>query len=402
MSYPEFVENTKYFLIDSSKTEAQQLMGLANNLKKIHQVTTKNFDDFDQLIHEYLLIGLEIFELKVGIVSKIHADEYVICDTISEDGAIKKGDVFSVEGTYCREVVKSNSVIGFPHVGNMPDMRDHPVYVNMNLESYISAPISVHGHLFGTFNFSSTEPRKHGFSEHERDLISMMAKSIGSFLELKQKEDQLKASNERMKNLVGYVAHDLRGNLGTISALSSYLDINEWEKAETIIDHISSYSEKGLEMVHTILETAAMGTGKIQARMTETDFSEQILKTCKHYQELSLKKSLKWSITCPQNFILELDRNRMDQVLENLLSNAVKFSPQNGLISVLAREAGDRFEVVIKNSMDKPEFGTPEFNINESVGFGQQIAREILQMHKSELVTNEDDGDYVVKFSLKT
>ena len=120
--------------------------------------------------------------MQTGIVSHITDDkDYIIKDVISPLDVIHPDDVYPLEGTYCREVYKSHKTLGFPHVGEMHELKEHPVYVNLRLEAYISAPIYVHDTIYGTLNFTSTEPRTYGFSEHEHDLISMMAQSIGNF-----------------------------------------------------------------------------------------------------------------------------------------------------------------------------------------------------------------------------
>jgi GAF domain-containing protein len=185
VTYPDFVDNETFFAMDDSHTGLELALRLSENLKKIHYLTIASYQNFDELILKYLNTGIEIFNMKIGIVSKIKDDRYLICNAMTPDGSLKKGDIFPLEGTYCWEVCISGEILGFPHVGIMDEMKDHPVYQNMKLESYLSAPIYLNDALYGTLNFTSTEPREFGFSEHEKDLIGLMANSIGSFLALR-------------------------------------------------------------------------------------------------------------------------------------------------------------------------------------------------------------------------
>lgn len=175
MKYPEFVENEKFNSLHDNLSEVELLRKFSENLKVIHTLTTSHYTDFNQLIKEYLEAGVKIFGMDIGIVSNIQGQDYFVCDAVTPDNSLGEGDKFELEGTYCREVVKSLKVIGLPHVGSLEEMKSHPVYQNMKLESYISAPIFKEGKIFGTLNFSSTKIRDFGFSEQERDLISMMA-----------------------------------------------------------------------------------------------------------------------------------------------------------------------------------------------------------------------------------
>ncbi len=401
MNYPQFVDNQTYYSMDTSRTELQQLVGLSNNLKKIHLLTTSNFRDFDQLIQEYLKTGLEIFNMKIGIVSRIDENDYIICNAISPEDAIKKDDVFPLEDTYCREVFHSKAVLGFPHVGGMNEMKDHPVYQNMKLESYISAPIYSNGVLFGTLNFTSTIPRKYGFSEHERDLISLMANSIGSFLELNQKESELIAANDRLKRLVGYVAHDLRNPLSSIHGLASFVNRGDEQQRLQISKYIQNSAENALEMVHTILETAAMGTGKIELKKTNADFSELISSVKGQFSDSIDEKNIRFELNCVQGLIVEIDPSRMEQVLTNLYSNAIKFTPDGGVISTtVSRSDLGMIDFMISNEMEEARTEKQIRDHEKSVGFGQDIVREILKLHDSELKILETGKEYKASFSI--
>ena len=232
MNYPNFIENKVYFSNKNSSNNIEEVLVLSENLKKLHSLTTKSYTDFDELINDYLTEGKKIFSMEIGIVSNIIENDYIVCNAVSPDNSLKAGDIFPLEGTYCREVYKSQLALGFPHVGSMEKMKDHPVYENMKLEAYISAPIFVEKQMFGTLNFTSTKVREGGFSEHEKDLISMMANSIGRFLSMKDNEAKLISANNRLRKLVGFVSHDLRNPLGNIQSFISLLEDSTKEESE--------------------------------------------------------------------------------------------------------------------------------------------------------------------------
>ena len=403
MIYPAFVENEKFFSLDSSQSELDRTIRLAESLKKIHFLTNKHYHDFDTLILEYLNTGIEIFGMKIGIVSNIVKDDYIICNAISPDNSIHKNDIFALQDTYCREVFHSSKVLGFPHVGGLEEMKDHPVYQNMKLEAYISAPIFVSGELFGTLNFTSTTPRDNGFSEHERDLISLMADSIGAFLVLSQKEKDLSSANDRLKRLSGFVSHDLRGPLLTIRSFAELLKNGvDPAKLSKIADMILLSANKGAEMVETILESAAMGTGKIEMKMETVDFSELFLKRIDAYQSTSLNKEFSFQIDCDQELFVSIDPQRMEQVLNNLISNTVKYTPAKGkIIFVAKRSSDDGVTVTITNDLqESTKSANKKFDSTMSVGFGLEIVRDILLLHNSKLSIDFETGVYIVNFHL--
>ena len=170
MSYPQFIDDTTYISMDASATDTEQLQAMLSNLTRIHLLTASKFESFDELIHEYLVSGIEVFGLETGIVSEIKDETYIVRDVISPLEVLEKGQEFALEDTYCREVIKSRQVLGFPKVGELEYMNCHPVYQNLKLEAYLSSPIFVGDELFGTLNFTSVAAREHGFSVYERNL----------------------------------------------------------------------------------------------------------------------------------------------------------------------------------------------------------------------------------------
>ncbi len=399
MNYPAFVDNQVYFSMDESKSEIDQIRAMSDNLKKIHALSVMNFESFDDLIEEYLKTGLEIFGMKIGIVSKIVGSEYFICNASSPEDQLKKNDVFELDGTYCREVYRSKSVIGFPHVGILEDMKDHPVYVNMKLESYISAPIYVNKEIFGTLNFSSTEVRPNGFSEYEREFIALMANSIGRFLELQAKEEALIQANERMKKLIGYVAHDLRNPLGVIKGIAPYVAGAEEEDREQMAEMIENSAVRAIEMIHTILEFAAMGTGKIELELTTMNLSRIANIISRQFRKVIGQRKINYFFDCEEDLFVKADSHRIEQVLTNLFSNVSKYTPDDGVVYCSIKKIDDQTVFELRNSSMKNDQAA-KFDMDKSIGFGLEIVREILQLHGSELKVTEDNDWYITRFAL--
>tara|TARA_R110000868_G_scaffold61524_3_gene186973 strand:- start:23242 stop:24447 length:1206 start_codon:yes stop_codon:yes gene_type:complete len=400
MNYPRFVNSQTYYSIDKSKSDIDQLVNLTEILKKINVLTTSNFDSFDELIQKFLSTGVRIFGLEFGIVSKIEGDEYTVCNAVSPDNIIKKGDVFTLEGTYCREVYKSKQIIGFPHVGQLEELKGHPVYINMKLESYLSAPIYFEGEIYGTLNFSSTRVRDHGFSEVERDLIGLMANAIGAFLENEAKEQKLIQANDRMKQLVGIVAHDLRNPLGNIISVSDiFSELEDDEKNEMLLA-VKSSAESALEMVHSILEMAAMGMGKIELKLVSCDLSQLVETVHLRYQALAQKKNLTIDLDMDKECSLNGDINRLTQVIDNLISNAIKYSLPDSRINLSCKNNGKMVDFRLENKKSASSSST-SFNVESSVGIGLELVREILQLHHSELEIEQSGDMYVAFFSIR-
>lgn len=406
MTYPQFIDDTTYISMDASATDKEQLQAMLSNLTRVHLLTASKFESFDELIHEYLVSGIEVFGLETGIVSEVRGETYIIRDVISPLELLEKGQQFELKDTYCREVIKSRQVLGFPKVGELEYMNCHPVYQNLKLEAYLSSPIFVADELFGTLNFTSKTAREHGFSMHERNLVVLMANAIGAFILLRRKEDRLLELNLKMKSFVGYVAHDLRNPLGTILGLAKMAAKGNAkpERLPSILDKIQSSASGALELVNNILEAAALGTGKLTLTKVCVPFEQILAEALSAVEHFAEESQTQLVVNKVEGLTLECDARHIQQSFVNLLINAIKYSPCGAsvLLNVTPKVNQARIEICITN----PKMAATERmqavdkKVHGSVGFGLEIVHEVLAAHDSELNVTETDSHYEACFSL--
>ncbi|MGF1480754.1 MAG: GAF domain-containing protein [Cyanophyceae cyanobacterium] len=198
----------------------QQSAALANfstHLKHLHRINITTYASFEALFADSLATGCTILGLSTGIISQITDQTYTI-RAVRSPLALSAGAEFELQNTYCAAVVRERRTIAYTQVGTS-DLQRHPVYHTLGLEAYIGAPIWVNGEIYGTLNFSSTEPKSSGFEPHERELIELMAQSIGRFIaadqadtERQQMIAELRRTNQRVQ-LFADVALKIRRSL---------------------------------------------------------------------------------------------------------------------------------------------------------------------------------------------
>lgn len=152
---------------------------------QLEQWLAQDPDNIDQWLLDGLRIGCELLDLETGIVSQIKGQDYIIHQTHSRLGDIfSPGDAFELENTYCEAVSKGHKTITYIQVGAIPEMRLHPVYVAVQLESYIGSPIfDKQKNVIGTINFSSHASRDDNFTIAETEITESMARRISEVLQ---------------------------------------------------------------------------------------------------------------------------------------------------------------------------------------------------------------------------
>jgi len=188
-------------------------------------------------------------------------------------------------------------------------------------------------------------------------------KRLNTELELKKevlekRESELEASNETKTKLFSIIGHDLRGPVGALQELLRLYSDGDIETDEFLefvpklkedVDHISFTLNNLLSWGHTQMNGAVT---KPSLMALESLVSENI----KLLSEIAKKKSIKIVSELAENTLTWSDSNQIDIVIRNLISNALKFTPQNGMITISARERDKLWEVSIRDTgvgMDK-------------------------------------------------
>lgn len=190
------------------------LARFSTNLKQLHRLNIIRFNKIEEKYQEYLQTACRIFNFSTGIISRIEQQTYVIEAVYSDLGSLQRGAILDLKNTYCAVVVQQCQTVTYRHVGDDPVMQNHPSCKKLNLQSYIGTPIFVDGDVYGTLCLASSEIRHQDFNEHEREIIELMAQSLGRAISAhktetrrQQAESDLRCSEERWQLAIDGINH---------------------------------------------------------------------------------------------------------------------------------------------------------------------------------------------------
>jgi len=210
-------------------------------------------------------------------------------------------------------------------------------------------------------------------------------------------------ANERLKNeFVSIVSHELRTPLTSIKGSLALLDSgvmqgNAEESAELL--HVALENTNRLQLlINDILDVEKLESGKMEYRISAEpldDLVEQVIRANSGYAD-QFAVTLQCSVTSPCQ--VNMDPDRIFQVLNNLVSNAIKFSVSGGDVHISVIPAGDRFRVEVQNRGeiippgDRTKLFGKFFQRDSSTtrsrggsGLGLYICQKILREHQAEL-----------------
>ena len=152
--------------------------------------------------------------------------------------------------------------------------------------------------------------------------------------------DQLSKANADKDRFLGMCAHDLRNPLSSIRCLAELMDENAigelTAEQREIIQTIHAASQSMLQLVNELLDVATIEAGHLKLDKTPTSVVEIVERSVHLSNMEAAKKSTRIEIVKTSGDpIVDVDRNKIRQVVDNLISNAVKYSPRGSIITVL-------------------------------------------------------------------
>jgi diguanylate cyclase (GGDEF)-like protein/PAS domain S-box-containing protein len=220
---------------------SQALAAFSANLKHLHRITTYHYQNFEELLDDYLTAGCLMFGLTMGIMAEVEGETFIVRAAKTDLEYFVRGLELKLSDTFCAAVIKLKKTVAYAHIGAKEEMREHPAYQLCKSESYIGTPIFINNKTYGTLSFSSREIKKKDFEYQEIEIIELMAQSIGKILGVHQMEVErqqvekercdlivsLQESEERYRRLVELspeaIAVHSQGKIAYINAAGAKL-----------------------------------------------------------------------------------------------------------------------------------------------------------------------------------
>ncbi|UQD56713.1 hybrid sensor histidine kinase/response regulator [Flavobacterium sp. K5-23] len=235
--------------------------------------------------------------------------------------------------------------------------------------------------------------------------------------ELIRKNNLLDTANSKLEeldilknNFLGMAAHDLRNPLSFIQNYSEILlnessTIKEGEK-EQILTDIHKSSLMMLSIVNDFLDVSKIESGKLDLNISKVDLIEIIKASIESNNFIALKKEIKLDFhSVMKSFIIDVDSNKILQILNNLISNAIKYSHSitNVDINCIMNENEILIEVIdqgqgipsseLKNIFNAFTITSVKSTANEkSTGLGLSIVEKIVKAHGGECGVKSEVG----------
>ncbi|MEW4308031.1 cell wall metabolism sensor histidine kinase WalK [Rossellomorea marisflavi] len=219
--------------------------------------------------------------------------------------------------------------------------------------------------------------------------------------------EQEKIDLER-REFVANVSHELRTPLTTMRSYLEALAEGAWQDeniAPRFLDVTQNETERMIRLVNDLLQLSKMDSKDYRFNRDWMDFIGFFHKIIDRF-EMSKNQDVRFVRILPdQAMFVEIDQDKITQVLDNIISNALKYSPEGGTVTFIVEEKNGFIEISISDQ----GLGIPKDNLGKiferfyrvdkartrqmgGTGLGLAIAKEMITAHGGDIWADSVEG----------
>ncbi|CCI81682.1 cell wall metabolism sensor histidine kinase WalK [Lactobacillus hominis] len=225
--------------------------------------------------------------------------------------------------------------------------------------------------------------------------------------------------NEReQQQFVSNVSHELRTPLTSLRAYVEALNDGAWKDpnvAPQFLGVIQDETQRMIRMINDLLSLSRMDRGVAKMDLEWVNFNDFVSHVLNRFDmmiktdEKNKKQSKKYSIKrefSGQDLWVEIDTDKMMQVIDNIMNNAIKYSPDGGVITVRLLQANKHIILSISDQglgiprKDLTKIFDRFYRVDKArsrkqggTGLGLAISKEIVEAHHGRIWADSAEGE---------
>lgn len=224
--------------------------------------------------------------------------------------------------------------------------------------------------------------------------------------------EQEKTEQER-RDFVSNVSHELRTPLTSIKSYTDALQDGAWQDeviAPQFLSVIQLETDRMMRMIGNLLDLSKIHEGQYQLNSEYIDFKRMVSRIVDRFEfmlesDASAKRFRIIREFTPREIYLELDQDRITQVIDNIMNNAIKYSPDGGTIWVKIEDSHSHIQFSVRDQglgipqKDIPHLFERFYRVDKArsraqggTGLGLAISKEIVELHKGKIWATSIEG----------
>lgn len=244
-----------------------------------------------------------------------------------------------------------------------------------------------------------------------KDLNAHLEQRIDSATkELRTSNAQLQKLDEAKDEFISMASHQLRTPLTSIKGYISMLMEGDVGKVSPDQKHLLSEafisSERMVRLIGDFLNVSRLQTGKFIIDKHPVDLSKVVAQEIESLQPNAAARGMTFIYKQPKHFpMLDLDENKIQQVIMNFSDNAIYYSKDNSKIRLELKAEKDYIELLVKDSgigvpaEEKEQLFNKFFRATnarkqrpDGTGVGLFLAKKVIDAHNGKIIFETKEG----------
>ena len=245
----------------------------------------------------------------------------------------------------------------------------------------------------------------------DRDELDELARLALSFNQMAARLEQTEA---RRLELIGNVAHELRTPLSSIKGYMEGLIDGVLPAGAATFQQVYREADRLQRLVYDLQELSQVEAGAFDLNLQPTSVMDLVKAVMARLGRQFEDKGVALEIDVPSNLPpVQVDGDRIGQVLLNLVGNALQYTPAGGEVCLRARREGGMVRLAVEDSgigiapEHLPRVFERFYRVDRSrsrvgggSGIGLTIARHLVEAHAGQIGVTSDGLDQGSTFSL--
>lgn len=301
----------------------------------------KVFDDLTQL-------ASEICETPISLISLVDPDRQWFKSAVGVDVDSTSRDI-----AFCAHAILEDDIFEITNALKDERFFDNPLVTDgPNIRFYAGTQLTTpSGYNIGTLCVISDKPKQ--LDARQKKALALLGREVISQLELRIQNKKLEQMSKFKTEFLSHISHEIRTPLNAIIGFSELLLLNDevQQLSSEVNQHIEQISHSGRRMlgiINSVLDIGKIEAGKMELDLTACDIGRAVFNVVDMLTVQAQNKGVKLTFSAVGDcaVCVDIDEQKLSQVLINLINNAIKFSPPGKAITVSL--ALDDDQIVIK------------------------------------------------------
>ena len=218
--------------------------------------------------------------------------------------------------------------------------------------------------------------------------------------------ETLSKQEEIRKKYASDISHELRTPLATLKGHLEAIIDKIWEPSEEHLQILLDEIDRLSNLIDDLKLSYNAGKNEFILNKTKFNISNEINNIVTSFIPLYTKKGFSIDFDLEENIFVNMDKDKLKQIISNLLSNSIKYLKENGKVLISLKSSNDICLIdIIDNGIGIKKEDLPLVfdrffrsnsltNVkNNGTGLGLSIVKSIVEAHNGTIKINSNYGE---------